>query len=321
MLSSRLRLGIDSDHFEESGAMIRVILHAKVAGDTAVRGAINRLRAEGHQLSVRVTWEPSDSETFAIEASQTSDIKTVVAGGGDGTLNAVTSGVLKSGADDLPAIGLLPLGTANDFARGCGIPDNDPYAALKIVTDQVPVPIDVGCCNDRYFINVATGGFGTDVTVETNPQLKRALGGAAYLLTGVSRLVDVSAREAHFTGPGVDWHGRFLAMAVGNARFAGGGVEMCPNALLDDGLLNLWIMPELPEAGFSQVFSDLLQQGKNGILDHLVNFQTNEFTITSDVGVRVNLDGEPLQSETVHFKVLPKKVRFHLPVDTPVFQF
>ena len=93
------------------------------------------------------------------------------------------------------------------------------------------------------------------------------------------------------------------------------------SACLRDCRTALIVMPELPEAGFSQVFSDLLQQGKNGILDHLVNFQTNEFTVTSDVGVRVNLDGEPLQSETVHFKVLPKKVRFHLPVDTPVFQF
>lgn len=299
--------------------MIRIILHAKVASDATVREAVNRLRNEGHDIDVRVTWEPSDSESFAIEAAQSSKISTVVAGGGDGTLNAVVSGVLKSGSGNLPAIGLLPLGTANDFARGCNIPV-DPYAALKVVTELEPALVDVGCCNGQYFINVATGGFGTDVTVETNPQLKRILGGAAYLLTGVSRLVDVSAREATLAGPGVDWQGRFLALAVGNARFAGGGVEMCPNALVDDGLLNLWIMPEFPEAGFAQVFSDLMQQGTNGILDHLVNFQTTEFTITSDAGVRVNLDGEPLQSETVHFKILPKQVRFHLPAEAPVLQ-
>lgn len=293
--------------------MIRVVLHAKVAQNTQIRDAILRLRSEGADIDVRVTWEPSDSENFAIEAARCEKIKTVVAGGGDGTLNAVVSGILKSGAGELPAVGLLPLGTANDFARGCGIPDDDPYAALKIVVDQSPVPVDVGCCNDRYFINVATGGFGTDVTVETNPQLKRILGGTAYLLTGVSRLANVGASYASFKGTEFQWEGRFLAMAAGNARFAGGGVEMCPNALINDGLLNLWIMPEFPEAGVPQALSDLLQQGKNGILDHLVNFKTNEFTITSVAGVRVNLDGEPLQSESVHFKVLPKKIRFHIP--------
>ncbi len=296
--------------------MIRIILHAKVAGDTAVRGAINRLRDEGHDISVRVTWEPSDSEAFAIEAAQSCNIDTVVSGGGDGTLNAVVSGILKSKHVPVPAIGLLPLGTANDFARGCGIPDNDLYAALRIITDQSPVPVDVGCCNDRYFINVATGGFGTDVTVETNPQLKKILGGAAYLLTGVSRLANIGASYATFKGSGFQWEGRFLAMAAGNARFAGGGVEMCPNALINDGFLNLWIMPEFPEAGVPQALGDLLQQGKNGILDHLVSFKTNEFTVTSSAGVRVNLDGEPLQSETVNFKVLPKRIRFHLPHDT-----
>jgi lipid kinase YegS len=293
--------------------MIRIILHAKVAGDIDVRDAVNRLRDEGHDISVRVTWEPSDSEGFAIEAAQSSDVKTIVAGGGDGTLNAVVTGILKSGHLPLPSIGLLPLGTANDFARGCGIPDADPYAALKIIADQAPVPIDVGFCNDHYFINVATGGFGTDVTVETNPQLKKVLGGAAYLLTGVSRLANVGASEASFAGSGVQWKGRFLAMAVGNARFAGGGVEMCPNALIDDGILNLWIMPEFPEAGVPQALSDLMKQGKDGILDHLVSFKSNEFTVTSNSGVRINLDGEPLQSEIVHFKVLPKKIRFHLP--------
>jgi lipid kinase YegS len=300
--------------------MIRIILHAKVAQDIQVRDAIQRIRAEGHDIEVRVTWEPSDSEAFAIEAALSDKVRTVVAGGGDGTLNAVVSGVLKSGSENPPAIGLLPLGTANDFARACLIPVVDTYAALRTVVETQPTSIDVGCCNDRYFINVTTGGFGTDVTVETNPQLKRVLGGAAYLFTGISRMVDISARDAIFTGPGVDWQGRFLALAVGNARFAGGGVEMCPNALVDDGLLNLWIMPETPVAGFAQVFSDLMQQGKNSILDHLVNFQTTEFTITSKAGVCVNLDGEPLLSEIVHFKVLPKQVRFHLPPGSPVLQ-
>ena len=112
--------------------------------------------------------------------------------GGDGTVNEVATGLVQWGLDreGLPALGVLPLGTANDFARSAAIP-LDSVEALALVGSTEPVPVDLGLVGERVFVNVATGGFGTQVTLETPPPLKKALGGAAYFLTGVTKFTSI----------------------------------------------------------------------------------------------------------------------------------
>ena len=102
----------------------RLILNGKSAGDDDVRDAVTALRSQGVQLDVRVTWEAGDAERYVAEAID-DGIDTIVAGGGDGTLSEVATTLAHrdAAADTLPTLGLLPLGTANDFARAAGIPD------------------------------------------------------------------------------------------------------------------------------------------------------------------------------------------------------
>ncbi len=298
---------------------IQIILHAKVAMDEAVRAAVYQLRDEGHDIQVRVTWEGVDSINFAKQAGESGKIVTVVAGGGDGTVNAVVSGLMMLAPEQRPALGVLPMGTANDFARGCGIPAGDPYAALKLIIDNEAQPIDVGRCQDRYFINVATGGFGTEITVSTDPELKKKLGGAAYLLTGVTNIQAIKARQARFESEDYSWEGSFLAMAVGNARYAGGAVDMCPEAKLDDGLLEVTVMPDVPEPGLGQVLTDLLQTGfEQGLRMHLRTWRTEELRIHAAETMQVNLDGEPLSGTEIHFGIIPSAIRCHLPANSPM---
>src|SRR5262245_32230924 len=95
------------------------------------------------------------------------------------------------------------------------------------------------------------GGFGSRVTVETDPDLKRRLGGLAYVLTGISRFAELSANRGSFRAEDFSWEGPFVALAIGNGRQAGGGVPLCPDAVLDDGLLDLMILPELDHAAAS----------------------------------------------------------------------
>ena len=119
---------------------IRVILNGKGAANPPVRAAINQIREQGQPLEVRCTWEGGDAARFANEAMNVG-VDVLVAGGGDGTINEVVNGVLT--ADTLPrmALGVLPLGTANDFDCGCAIP-LEPYEALKLATEGEPVSID-----------------------------------------------------------------------------------------------------------------------------------------------------------------------------------
>ena len=98
-----------------------LILNGKSAGEAAVREAVASMRQAGMPLAVRVTWEAGDAQRYVREAVE-AGAATVIAGGGDGTLHEVANALAAMEGDDLPSLGLLPLGTANDFARGAGIP-------------------------------------------------------------------------------------------------------------------------------------------------------------------------------------------------------
>jgi diacylglycerol kinase family enzyme len=100
-----------------------------------------------------------------------------------------------------------------------------------------------GFVDGRMFVNLVSGGFGSRVTVETDPKLKERLGGLAYAITGIAHFAELSDNHGRFHAEGFSWEGRFLAMAIGNGRQAGGGIQLCPNALIDDGLLDLTILP------------------------------------------------------------------------------
>ena len=98
-----------------------LVLNGKSAGEPSVREAVASIRQAGMSLAVRVTWEAGDAERYVREAVE-AGAGTVIAGGGDGTLHEVANALAAMEGDDLPSLGLLPLGTANDFARGAGIP-------------------------------------------------------------------------------------------------------------------------------------------------------------------------------------------------------
>ena len=93
----------------------RISLHGKQGANQEVRDAVEAVRADGHHVEVRVTWEAGDSALFAAEAAK-QGIDTVIAGGGDGTVNEVLNGLVQVEGQS-SALGVIPLGTANDFAR------------------------------------------------------------------------------------------------------------------------------------------------------------------------------------------------------------
>jgi len=160
---------------------VRLIVNGKVASNEALRIAVVGQREVGHCIEVRVTWEKGDAQRFASEAGE---VDLLIAAGGDGTLNEVVHGLMGLPRKARPVFGLVPLGTANDFATGCGIP-RDPETALALCLQGKAVPIDVGKANEHWFLNVASAGFGAEVTATTSPELKRLLGPAAYTVMGI----------------------------------------------------------------------------------------------------------------------------------------
>jgi diacylglycerol kinase family enzyme len=172
--------------------------------------------------------------------------------------------------------------------------------------------IDLGLVNGRIFVNLVSGGFGSRVTVETDPKLKRRLGGLAYAITGISRFSELSATEGRFHAEGFSWEGRFLAMAIGNGRRAGGGIPLCPEALIDDGLLDLTILPALEGSARLDAVSRLLREGAASLRAELVTTRSAWIEYESEPGLNLNLDGEPTVLNRFRAEVRRRVLPIHL---------
>lgn len=277
-------------------ANLRIVLHGKAAGDARVRAAVQAVRADGHGVEVRVTWEGGDASRLTGEAvadAGRGKVDCIVAAGGDGTINEVFAAAHAAGVPEGCSLGVLPLGTANDFAHAAAIPIDDITAALRLAADAPRRMIDVGLVDQRMFVNVVSGGFGSRITVETDPELKRRLGGLAYAITGVTRFAELSESRGTFRAEGFTWEGPFLALAIGNGRQAGGGIPLCPNAQIDDGLLDLTILPALDHAARLDAIGHLLREGAAGARAQLVTARSAWIEYEADADLNINLDGEP----------------------------
>ncbi|MEE1868970.1 lipid kinase YegS [Pseudomonas auratipiscis] len=287
-----------------------LILHGKQATNEQVRAAVSVMRERGWPLDVRLTWEAGDAARW-VEEALAAGYSHIVAGGGDGTLRDVAEAMAR--AQGKAGLVLLPLGTANDFARAAGIP-LEPEAALALL-DAPAQAIDLGQVGQQIFLNMATGGFGSQVTANTSEDLKKVLGAAAYLFTGLSRFSELSAASVELHGPDFQWQGELLALGIGNGRQAGGGHVLCPQAQVDDGLLDISILPAPQE--MVGTLRSLLSDGLG--LDNLfVRARLPWIEIKSSQGLDINLDGEPLQGDSLRFEALAGALRVHLPPDSPL---
>jgi lipid kinase YegS len=273
------------------------------------------MREEGQSLEVRCTWEGGDAERYAHEAVE-HGIDVLVAGGGDGTLHEVINGLMKAGTTAETALGVLPLGTANDFAAGCGIP-LAPYEALTLAANGSPVPVDVADANGVFFVNVASGGFGAQVTTSTPAELKRLVGGGAYALVGLLTAAKMTPYEGRFVSPSESAHGSFIALAVGNARRAGGGFQVTPKACLNDGLLDLMTIADFQARELGLVLDEL--QRFDDPRNRFVHYrQSPGFEIEVPATLPINLDGEPYRWDRIVFGITPAALRMILPERCPL---
>lgn len=288
-----------------------LILHGKQAQNEEVRAAVLAQRAAGWELAVRLTWEGGDAARVVDEALA-AGYTTLIAGGGDGTLRDVAEALVLSGVD--ASLALMPLGTANDFCRAADIPLS-PLEALALL-DVPPRSVDLGEVNGQLFLNMATGGFGSKVTANTSEELKRVLGGAAYLFTGLSRFSEVHASFGRFSGPDFAWEGEFLAVGIGNGRQAGGGHALCPQAVIDDGMLDVCIVPAPQDVG--ETLTTLLSGSVLGIESVSISARLPWLEIEAAEGLDINLDGEPMESKRLRLSTRAGCLRLHLRESSPL---
>src|SRR5437868_11315513 len=193
-----------------------MIVHGARAGRADFLHLIGWVREKGHLLEVKLTGEAGDAALHATEAAKRG-VDVVVAAGGDGTVNEVVNGL---DGYDVP-LGIIPVGTANDFARQVGIPADADHA-MDVILQRKPRRFDTASLNGRRFLNVSTGGVGAEATAETPATAKETLGPLAYAVSGVRKLADFKPYTGSFTSDDFTFDGEFMMFAVGSTRSTGG---------------------------------------------------------------------------------------------------
>ena len=294
--------------------MVMIILNGKKAGLPAVRDAIAAFRKEVQHVEVRVTYEYGDVERFMHEAVA-NNAERLIIGGGDGSVNEVVDAMATLPKEERPTLAILPLGTANDFATACKIPPES-LEALRFAVSGTAVPVDIVKANDRHFINMATAGFGAQITAETPVELKNFLGGGAYTLTGVLKAMDFVPYNSNITTPDNSFKNlHIVAGAICNGKQAGGGQVLAPNALINDGLLDVINISEFTLTDIPQVLEEIKAPSGEGTFIKYI--QTPWVESESEKIIPVNLDGEPYRSHKIRFEIVPDAIDLILPKDSP----
>ena len=235
----------------------------------------------------------------------------LVVGGGDGTVSCAASRVAGTGT----VLAVLPLGTANDFARTLEIP-SDVDAAVRSVLSGEVVDVDLGRVDGHAFVNVASLGLSVAVTEKLTPGLKRRLGPAAYPVATLAAFRGhrgFSARLEFDDGDHepVELHD-LLQVAVGNGRHYGGGNTVAPNASLDDHLLDVYAI-ERGRLGDHVSIARLLRSGRFVEHERVHHLTTRRVRIVTDEPLAVNLDGEVAATTPAEFTVERNALRVAVP--------
>ncbi|MCG9609855.1 lipid kinase YegS [Vibrio harveyi] len=292
---------------------IRAILNGKKAGTPELRSEIMRMREQGVDLQVRVTWESQDMTRLVSEAVN-QGMKRIVVAGGDGTVNEAVTALNQIEANVRPELAIIPMGTANDFATATKIPTMI-REAIELAVNGDAVAVDCVQANDRYFMNIAAAGFGAEITAETPVELKNFLGGGAYTLTGLVKALGFKPYDGSLTIEQGSYQGEILVGAFCNSRLAGGGQELAPNALIDDGLMDITLVhPFLPHE-LPQVIDEIQNPTETG--QFVKHTQASWLEIDFPKALPLNLDGEPYRSRKIRFDVRSKSIRLVLSPNCP----
>lgn len=260
---------------------------------------IGKYQAKGYTIvPFRISTEQNLEDAFLdIDSSY----HHILGAGGDGTINQIIN-IMKKKNLDIP-LAILPVGTANDFAKYIGMPANIGSACDKILAGKIQ-EIDLGKANDKYFINVFSFGLFTDVSHKTPTHLKNTIGKLAYYLNGIKELPSFKKLDIKVTSDEFFYEGNALIFFTFNGRTAG-NINISYKSEINDGLLDVIIVKG---ENIRSTLSSLLAFLK---LEHLekpkdiIHFTTSDFTVEySDSSLESDIDGEVGPTSPIHISCI-----------------
>ena len=230
----------------------------------------------------------------------------IVCIGGDGTLSEVVNGLAGRPA----RLYFVPCGTGNDFVRVLGLPA-DPLKALEAQLEGKPRYIDVGQAGEYYFLNVSGGGFDTEVLRQAEHFKRLGKGIIPYFLGILAALRSFRPLDVELEIRGRTLRKQLTIFAVGNGRYYGGGMKAVPGAEIDDGFFNVVLADKVGRFRILRLLGSFIS-GKHTGLPEVREFRCRELTVSCP-GMTVNLDGELVEMDQVHYKILPGALEVCLP--------
>jgi len=235
----------------------------------------------------------------------------VVAMGGDGTVHEVVNGLMQIPAGRRPSLGVVPLGSGNDFAFSAGIPQ-DPEAALRQVYSGKPCPVDVGSVDDldgrqEYWVNAVGLGFDTAVTIHSR-RIPVIQGFALYFAAVLKTiLTNFDVYNVHVTADGVSFDEKVLLLVFCNGGREGGGFQVAPHAKVDDGVLHYVGVRKISRAHLLATLPSFMN-GKHAALKHVLHGDFNNIAIQSEQPLLIHTDGEIFAGYNGHTRRLSLKI-------------
>ncbi|WP_338450879.1 diacylglycerol kinase [Niallia oryzisoli] len=290
------------------------IIYNPTSGREAFRkhlpDVLETLEKAGYETSTHATTGPGDGINAArIAVERRYDL--VVAAGGDGTINEVVNGLAEQ--EYRPKLGIIPVGTTNDFARALHIP-RDIVAAAEIIARGETIPVDIGRMNDKYFINIGGGGRLTELTYDVPSKLKTMLGQLAYYLKGMEMLPSIKATQVSIEYDGKIFEGEVMLFLVGLTNSVGGFEKLAPNSSINDGLFSLLILTKTNLADFIRI-ATLALRGEHINDPKVIYTQANRIKVLSEETVQLNLDGEYGGLLPAEFVNLYRHLEVFVPLD------
>ena len=213
--------------------------------------------------------------------------KYILIAGGDGTVDSVVNAMAKSGIS-LP-IGILPVGTANDFSKFLGMSSDVEEACKQILSSEVK-SVDLGSINDKYFVNVASTGLFTDVSQKTDVNLKNTIGKLAYYLKGLEELPNFRKLHVNISSKEVEFEGEMYLLLVFNGATAG-SFNLAMRADACDGLLDIIMFKAVQVYELLPLFIKVLK-GEHLDSNKVLYFKTDYLKVECHEDIVTDIDGE-----------------------------
>jgi diacylglycerol kinase (ATP) len=261
-----------------------------------------------------IEWIQTEGPGDAAEAAQDWRTGLLIVAGGDGTINDAVNGLGKAGFPEGVTLGILPAGTGNDLAATLEIP-NDADLAEDVIRQNRVRTLDVARVEsegvgERFFINVATGGLGAEISDANEGEFKKRWGKLSYLRASLEVAKDFDVRELTLYLDGEPREVRAVNVVVGNCRYAGGGWLAAPKANPEDGLLDVVIIEKLGLADVLQLAPQSLARSDYLDKEGVFSARAKEIRVeTQPPGLEFTADGEVIGDEPAEFSVIPHALK------------